>query len=354
MKKEQIMHFNNLRSITFFLLIGVLGVLTISLLQPFSYPILWAIVVAILFNGVYKKIDSHIKIPNLSASVTVIIVIVTLFLPLMLLSTLLVHESAQIFQKISEGNYLDKLGNIATQIEGTSYEPIATALKDNWSEYAASGAQSISVLVFKQIKSITENSVRFTFMAFIMLYTLFYFLKDGKRILHKIMRLSPIGDTYEKTLYSRFTSTARATLKGTLIIGGIQGFLGWILFVITGIDGAFVWGVIMTILSIIPAIGSFLVWLPIGVIMLLAGNIWQGVTILLVGSILIGNIDNVLRPPLIGKDIQMHPLLVLFSTLGGIVAFGISGFVIGPIIVALFLAIIAIYSEYYKEHLNHN
>ncbi len=168
------------------------------------------------------------------------------------------------------------------------------------------------------------------------------------------MHLSPLGDQYEQMLYQRFTSTARATLKGTLIIGGIQGVLGGLLFYFTGVEGAFVWGVIMTILSIIPAVGSFLVWFPAGIIMIATGNIGAGITILLVGAIIISNIDNVLRPPLVGKDTQMHPLFILFSTLGGIMLFGVSGFIIGPVLMALFLAVVSIYDHYYKTELDRN
>ncbi|HYE59553.1 MAG TPA: AI-2E family transporter, partial [Candidatus Kapabacteria bacterium] len=201
---------------------------------------------------------------------------------------------------------------------------------------------------------ITTDSVRFIFMLFLMLYTLYYFLKEGKVLLNRIMHLSPLGHENEEVLYERFTSTARATMKGTFIIGGIQGILGALLFFITGIKGAFVWGVIMTLLSIIPGIGSFIIWFPAGIIQLALGNLWQGLTILLFGTFVISLIDNLLRPPLVGKDIQMHPLIVLFSTLGGLALFGISGFIIGPIIAALFLSVLSIYDFYYKKELNRN
>lgn len=168
------------------------------------------------------------------------------------------------------------------------------------------------------------------------------------------MHLSPLGDKYEGLLYERFTSTARATLKSTLILGSIQGALGGILFWITGVEGALIWAIVMAFVAMIPALGSFLVWLPIGLIMLALGNMWQGFTILIVGAILISNIDNLLRPMLVGRDTQMHPLLVLFSTLGGIFLFGISGFVLGPIIMSLFLSVISIYDHYYRNELGRN
>jgi len=167
------------------------------------------------------------------------------------------------------------------------------------------------------------------------------------------MHLSPLGDTYEEMLYEKFTSATRATLKSTLIVGGIQGTLGGILFWIAGIEGAFVWGTIMVVLAIIPALGPPLILIPAGIIVLILGNLSSGI-LLLVGALVISFVDNLLRPPLIGKDIQMHPLVVLFATLGGILLFGISGFVIGPIIAALYTSIMSIYEHYYKTELGNN
>ena len=172
-------------------------------------------------------------------------------------------------------------------------------------------------------------------------------------MLERVMQLSPLGDKYESMLYERFTSTARATLKSTFIIGGIQGFLGGILFWIAGLEGALVWGVIMAVLSIIPAVGPFIVWLPAGIIMLALGNGWEGLAIL-IGGFVISFVDNLLRPPLVGKDTEMHPLVVLFATLGGLLLFDVSGFVIGPILAALFLSVVSIYHYYYRNELQNN
>ena len=158
------------------------------------------------------------------------------------------------------------------------------------------------------------------------------------------MHLSPLGDKYETLLYKKFTSTTKATLKGTLIIGGVQGFLGGITFWIAGIEGAFVWGIMMLIVSIIPAIGPFLIWFPATIILLAIGNIWQGIFY----TVSWGD------TPDVGKDAGLHPLIVLFSTLGGLLVFGISGFIIGPVIAALFLSIITIYNEYYRKELKNN
>jgi predicted PurR-regulated permease PerM len=349
--------FGKMRSVFFFGLIGLLGIAILYIIRPFLYPIFWAAIVAVMFHPMYRWIDKYIKFSGVSSIITVLLVIVIIFLPLTFISVLLVHESAGLIEKVSQEDFFTTVENVTLQLEGTKLAPILENIRTEWVKYASSAAQAIqiiSVFIFKNIKAITQNSIQFVFLSFIMLYTLYYFLKDGQKLLTRLMHLSPLGDVYEKMLYKRFTSTARATIKGTLIIGGIQGLLGGLLFYFTGVEGAFLWGVIMTIFSIIPAVGSFIVWFPAGIIMIAFGNIGAGLAILLIGAIIISNIDNVLRPPLVGKDTQMHPLLILFSTLGGIILFGVSGFVIGPILMALFLAVISIYDHYYKTELNKN
>jgi predicted PurR-regulated permease PerM len=162
----------------------------------------------------------------------------------------------------------------------------------------------------------------------------------------------PVDQRHINTFISEFLVTAKATLKFTFVIGGIQGLLGGLIFYITGIENPLVWGVLMVGLSIVPAIGSAIIWAPAGIIMLLLGHIWQGITILLFGAVVISLVDNLLRPILLGNDIQMHSLLIFLSTLGGIAVFGFSGFVLGPVIASFFLASWKLLLELYLEEKN--
>jgi predicted PurR-regulated permease PerM len=179
-----------------------------------------------------------------------------------------------------------------------------------------------------------------------MLYTLFFFIRDGDKFLGMAMRVLSLGQEREKVLYERFVATARATLKVTMIIGGLQGSLGGLMFWVTGIEGALVWGVVMILFSIVPVVGCSIIWIPAGVIMLLMGHFWKGILILAFGVFVISMVDNLLRPILLGRDVQMHPLLIFLSTLGGLSLFGFSGFVIGPIITSLLLAMWAMYDQF--------
>lgn len=344
--------FKKMRSIFFFALIILLAIAILYLFRPFFYPIFWAAIIAVMFHPWYMWLNKHVRMPGVSAFISVLLVLVAIVLPLVLIALLLVHQSIQLYNATS----LQVLNpdNVTRLLELPLIAPYLDAAKEWWATNGTGVTQSVGEFVFRHVKSFTQFSFLFLAQTALMLYTLYYFFKDGPRMLKRLMHLSPLGDKYEEKLYERFRSTSSATLKSTLIIGGIQGILGGVLFWVTGVPGAFVWGVIMTILSIIPAVGSVLVWLPAGIVMLMSGQLWQGITILLVGGLVISLIDNVLRPPLIGKDTQMHPLIVLFSTLGGLALFGISGFIIGPIIAAMFLSVMSIYDYYYKSELSHN
>ena len=353
---EDKVSFGKMRSTFFFGLIGILAIALLYIFRPFFYPIFWAAIIAVMFYPLYKKLLKWTKSKNLSTTLVMIIVVLVIFIPLAVISSLIVSESLKLVSSVSQSSLFtaNTVDSLTDRLSGTKLEPYVESVKTEWITYANMLARQTGAILFSSIKSVTQNTLRFIAMLFLMFYTLFFFFRDGNRMLTRLMHLSPLGDKYEKMLYEKFTSTTRATLKSTVIVGGIQGIIGGLLFWFVGVEGAIVWGVIMTALSIIPAIGSFIIWLPVGIIMLALGNVWQGVTILLVGSLIIGTIDNFIRPPLIGKDIQMHPLVVLFSTLGGLVIFGISGFVIGPIIAALFISIISIYDHYYKNELKHN
>lgn len=346
--------FKKMRSVFFFGVIIALSISMIALFSPFFYPIFWAAVIAVMVYPAYKQLKDHIKNENLALTSALLLVLVVIILPLILIATLLVAESLELYKQVNTSGIFTDVGNVSSKLEGTFLEPLVQNIQEDWTTYAESVTQELSSFLFESIKGITANTLTFIAQLFFMFYTLFYFLRDGDKMLKRLMHLSPLGNDYEFQLFDRFTSTVRATLKSTLIIGGIQGTLGGLLFLFTGIQGAFVWGVVMVALSLIPVLGSFIIWLPAALIMLALGNVWQGLTILLFGTFVISVIDNLLRPPLVGHDIQMHPLLVLFTTLGGLLYFGISGFVIGPVLAALYLSTISVYEKYYKKQLDKN
>lgn len=346
-------NFLSARTFFFFTMIGTFGVGVLYIFQPFIYPLFWAAIIATMFHPIYRFFAKHTKLPSISAAITLILVIAILFIPLTGISILLVQQSIDLYTKVAQSGYQFSLGSATDWIANTPFAQYQILIQTQFQNHAADVAKNLSTFVFTNFAIITQVSASFIFQFCIMMYSLYYFLKDGERMLGRLIHLSPIGDTYEHLLLTKFNSTAKATLKSTLIIGGLQGALGGILFWVTGIPAPVVWGIIMTAFSIIPGAGSFIVWFPAAVTTLIMGDI-QTAVILFLGGMFISTIDNFIRPTLIGHDTQMHPLVVLLSTLGGIFLFGVSGFIIGPILAALFIAVIDMYDHYYRDELEHN
>ena len=349
------MDFSRLRNIVFFGILGISSIIFLYLIKPFALPIFWAAIIASLFYPIYKKLKAKIKLENVSVLITLLLVFIIIVIPLATISSLLIKESIDIYSSVNQKSQLIK--NVEDTITWAQNNPLTESLNIDRQiivTKVSEIAKTVTAYLFNSIKTITQNSVIFFAMMLIMFYTLFYFIRDGEKFLKKLMYLSPLGDKNEIMLYQKFTATAKAAIKGTLLIGMIQGTLGGLMFWVAGIEGAIIWAVIMILSSIVPGIGSSIVWLPAAIVMLILGNTWQGIFILLFGVLIISTIDNLLRPIIVGKDANIPPLLILFSTLGGIILFGISGFLIGPIITALFLSLWEMYAHHYRKELGNN
>lgn len=350
------MDFSKVRNYVF---IGALTGISIAFLYvvlPFAYPVFWAAVLAALFHPLFIRIDKLIKHPSLTSLIILMLVAVIVIVPFVILGTILVKESINLYGELNnnQGSIGGLLGKLSDTLTNNPYLSRFHFNETDLGQRLTDISRTAINFIFNTASRLTQNSLEFVGYFLIMLYTLFFFVRDGEKILKKLMFLVPLGDRYEKKLYHKFTSAAAGTIRGTLLMGGLQGALGGILFAVAGIPGSLIWGILMTLLAVIPATGSFFVWVPAGIIMIITGQIWKGVMILIVGTILISTIDNFLRPIVVGRDISMHPLIVLFSTLGGLLFFGISGFVIGPIIAALFLSFWEMYTEYYQSELADN
>lgn len=338
-------------SILFFVILGMATILFLYLLKPFFFPIFWAAVIAGVFMPLYSRINGKLNRPNLSTAILFLLIVLILLLPVGIVGTLVFNESVQIYATLSpDAKYMDR--NLQHLINSISDNSIAHLFHINKAFLIAKStevAQGITNYIFVHLTELTQNTLGLLVQFAIMLYTLFFFVRDGDRFLRMAMKILPLGMGREKFLYERFIVTARSTLKVTLIIGGIQGTLGGIVFLVTDVEGALIWGLLMILMAIVPLVGCSIIWAPAGILMLLTGHIWEGVLILAVGFLVISTVDNLLRPILIGKDVEMHPLLIFLSTLGGIILFGFSGFVIGPVVTSLLIAIWEMYEEFYRR-----
>ena len=350
------MDFSKMRNFLFVALLAVVTVAFLWIIKTFAYPIFWAAIIAGMFYPIYKFFNKKLKVPNLSTAITMMIVLVIIVVPLILIGTLVVSQSIDMYNSLSQNTGNIKTG-INTAVEWIRNNPLTAQLNIDQSAITQKFtelAQTLTSFLLNSAKNFTQNSVVFLIMLFITFYSLFFFIRDGEKLLKKLMHLCPLGDEQEKMLYNKFTSTTRATIKGSLIIGLIQGTLGGLMFWVAGINGAIIWGLLMVLLASVPGIGPYFVWLPAAIVMIILGHTWTGIGMILFGALVIGTIDNILRPMLVGKDSQMHPLLVLLSTLGGIAVFGISGFIIGPIIASLMLAFWEMYESHYRKELEEN
>jgi predicted PurR-regulated permease PerM len=325
------------RHIAFYILLGLSTLLFLYLMKPFFFPIFWAAVIASIFRPVHERLGRTIKSPTLSATIALTLIMLIIILPAGVIGSLLLTESMELYNALDVDNdSIDQqIQNISDKITTNPYLSrlhIDTAFL---TANIAEGAKSVTNFIIDSLKNLTQNTIAFAVSFSIMLYTLFFFIRDGHKFVRMIMKLFPLERAREILILDRFAATARATLKVTLIIGGIQGILGGLIFFFAGVKGALTWGTLMVFTSIVPAIGCSLVWAPVGIVMIMMGHFWEGMIILALGIIVISHVDTLMRPLLLGHDVQMHTLLIFLSTLGGLALFGISGFVIGPIITSL-------------------
>jgi predicted PurR-regulated permease PerM len=203
---------------------------------------------------------------------------------------------------------------------------------------AAEEARGFIDYLLRHLRGITENTLVFMAKFVVMLYCLFFFFRDGRKFMDRLRAVSPLGGEIDAFLIQKLASTLRVVLKTMIVIGGLQGFLGGLVFFAVGMQGAVIWGVVMMFASLLPAVGTSVIVVPVGAAMLLGGYIWEGLVIFAAGFFLIGTVDNFLRPVLIGREAEIHPLLIFLSSLGGIVIFGFSGLLLGPLGASLFIA----------------
>ncbi|HBR79781.1 MAG TPA: hypothetical protein DEA46_05125 [Candidatus Moranbacteria bacterium] len=348
------MQIKNLNVYFFVLILVSITAATFFLFQPFLSAIIMAAVLAATFHTPYQYLAKKTKRPHVSSLLTCFLVLFVIVLPVTAITGLVANEVNHAYQKIiAEDNFYQN--HVVNYLEIFKNSQFAKSINLNNfldQNQINKSVEKISSGALSFVQAVYQNVVGSVIWTFVMFFTLYYFLVESKTIIRKIMYLSPLKDEYEAVLTGKFSSMVRATLKGTLIVGAVQGILGGIMFAIAGVPSFIIWGIIMVVLSIIPAIGSGLVWAPVGLIMLFTGNIWQGIFILAFGTVVISFIDNILRPKLVGGDTAIHPLLVFFATLGGIISFGIMGFIIGPVIMALFLTLWDIYGKEFKTQLN--
>lgn len=336
------------------ILVLAISLLFIAMISQFLLPIFLAGLFSALLQPVYQYVKRKVKGKENFASIIVVISSVLLILiPFGVIASLVVSEAIHIGENISPWveDFVKKPGIAEEYLSQLPFYETLLPYRDDLIEKSGALVGAVSGFFVQSLSSFSRGTVNVLIDIVILLYVMFYFLSMGSKFLHKILYYLPLAHEDEAKLLDRFTSVTKATLKSTLIIGVMQGGVCGLAFLIVGINGVFFWASIMVFLSIIPAVGTALVWLPAAIVLALQGSIWQSIVLLVICGGIAGNLDNILRPKLVGKDTQLHDLFVLFGTLGGISLFGLSGIIIGPIIAALFVSIWEIYGEVFKQYL---
>jgi len=335
-----------------------LVVLISGLFLTMIHQFLMAIFMAGLFSAMVRP--AHYRLSSklggretLASILTVLAIVLLILTPLAVLITLVVTQAIHIGQSVTPWvqRFINEPTTLSVYLEKVPYYHDILPYRDVIVQKAGQLVGTVSTFLINSLSSFTKITIDAIFSSIIMLYVMFYFLSMGDLLLEKILFFLPLDDLNEQRLLHRFTSVTRATIKGTLIIGIMQGTVCGMAFAIAGIEGPVFWGSLMAVMSIIPAFGTAIIWAPALIILALAGD-FTGVVILAVlcGAVA-GNLDNIVRPRLVGKDTEMHDLFVLFGTLGGISMFGLLGIIIGPIVAALFITIWEIYGDVFKDYL---
>ncbi|HEX6903715.1 MAG TPA: AI-2E family transporter [Thermoanaerobaculia bacterium] len=342
----------------YFFIAALIGtaIVFFRMVRVFFVPILLAAVFATLFYPLYELLLRRFKgRKTLAAFLTCFILLLVLIVPLYAVAHMVVVEGA-IFYDTAQRQltaYMEKgpQGPLAW-IRNLPFVRDLGLDRIDWQSTFRNVVTSAASFLAALINRTSRGAVQVVITMFITLFTMFYFFRDGKALLRRVRFLIPLDREYKEAIAKRFSSVARATVKGTLLIAIVQGTLSGLTLWAFGVGSPILWGVVATLLSIIPLVGAWLVLYPAAIVQIATGHLWQGIGIVLVTVIVIVNVDNLMRPRLVGQETGMHDLMVFFSTLGGITMFGPSGFIIGPMVAALFLSLLDIYSEEFRDSLD--
>ncbi|OLP52718.1 AI-2E family transporter [Rhizobium rhizosphaerae] len=337
--------------IGFYILLTLVTIAFVAILLPFYSAVFWAVVFAIVFFPLHEWVQDRTGgRRSLAAAISVIICVVLVIVPGMMILSAIVQEGNQLYQRVTSGEIdpqalFEQARNALPDFLRERLTALDSgAIADLGRRFSSTLMQGGGFFAGRALV-LGQSTLQFFIMFGVMLYLLFFLFRDGRELTGTLRRAVPLSDAHSRRLGAKFTSVVRATVRGNLIIALVQGIIGGVTFWGLGIQPAFLWGALMTMLSLLPAVGAAIVWLPVAIYFLLVGSYVPAVVLILVGVFVIGLVDNLLRPPLVGKETKLPDYMVLISTIGGISLLGMNGFVIGPLFAALFVAAWSIFSE---------
>jgi predicted PurR-regulated permease PerM len=343
---------------SFALLLVLLCAAVALVLWPFFGAVFWAGVLALLFSPVYQWLLKRFRGRRvLAALATLSIVVVMVILPLTLIATSLFQEATGVYQRVRSGEI--DFGRYFQQVVAALPTWLTAPLERSGlgdlavvQERLRAAAAERGQAVAGRVLGFGSDAIDVIIAFFVSMYVLFFLLLDGPKIVRNIRRAIPLQPAHKDRLLKQLAAVIRATVKGNVLVAMVQGSLGGLAFWVLGVHAPVLWGVVMAFLSLLPAIGAALIWAPVAIYLLATGAVWKGIALIAFGTVVIGLVDNILRPILVGKETKLPDYVILISTIGGLAIFGLNGFVIGPVIVAMFIVAFDILASSRGEELD--
>jgi predicted PurR-regulated permease PerM len=335
-------------------LVAGISIIFLAMIKTFLMAVLLAGIFSSLAQPMYQRIKARVgDRPQLGSIITLGFIILLIVIPMVLLLGVVTGQAIKVGEAVTPW-VTQKLNNpdeIIVWLHNQAFYNNIEPYQDDILTKAGEMVGFMSRFLINNLSNATAGTLNFFFMLFVMLYSMFFFLVDGSKIIDRMLYYLPLEDKDERRLLEKFSSVTRATIKGTAVIGVLQGGMAGMAFFAVGIPSSIFWATLMMVLSIIPGIGTGLVWVPAVIILIAGGSVGKGIGLAIFCGLVVGSVDNFVRPRLVGKDTQLPDLMILLSTMGGLIYFGILGIIIGPIVAALFVTIWEIYGVAFQDTL---
>ncbi|MBK1645712.1 AI-2E family transporter [Thiocapsa imhoffii] len=339
------------KSIVLVMAFGI-TLLFLAMIQKFLMALFLAAIFSALARPLFLRLETRFGgRRHLASAATLAVMVILVLLPLTLLIGVVIAQAIEISAVVTPW-VKAQLASPDSFSEGLRRLPFyeeLLPLRNLLLEQVGEAVSITSKFIVGGLSSLTIGTLNFFLMSFVILYSMYFLQMDGDRVVERILYYLPLKAADERIMLQKFTSVTRATIKGTLVIGLLQGGLAGIAFAVAGIDNWVFWGTLMVVLSIIPAVGAALVWIPACIVLAFQGQVMTALLLGLFCALVVGSLDNILRPILVGRDTQMHELMIFLSTLGGLVMFGFTGIFIGPLIASFFISIWEMYGVEFAD-----
>lgn len=333
--------------VSFLVALLLVFVLIAWIMQPFVNILAFAIIIAVLFHPLYKFLLGRVKKPSLASLLTVLIILLLMVLPIWLFGQIIFNELSDLFNRYRDGAFVINKDEIVSSLPSE----IQTIIQ-NFSQDLNNFIGRLSSEVFSSVSSVVSNIASFVIAFFMFIFIVYYLLKDGGKIKQAVMDISPISSSQENQLIDKIVSAVNGVVKGSFLVALIQGIVATVGFFIFGVPEPWLWGAFTVVAALVPTIGTSISLVPAVIYLAVTGHTPQAIGLAIWGALAVGLVDNFIGPKLIGGSAKLHPVLVLLAVVGGIQFFGFLGFLIGPIIMAVFVAMVDMYRTEFKDYIN--